>query len=137
MGFTTNVLNGTVPMKLLAMIKTPNRPLITEPVAFTMANSTPRIALIGVNTLARTMSATLRVARLGTSLTLRSATRWATSASVSPVASDDVMERKPIERARESVDSGAKSHSRLLAFVLWSTGPPNEGRGKGQQQVPI
>jgi len=57
MGFTTNVLNGTVPMKLLAMIKTPNRPLITEPVASTMANSTPRIALIGVNTLARTMSA--------------------------------------------------------------------------------
>jgi hypothetical protein len=44
------------------------------------------------------MSATLRVARFGTSLVAPSATRWATSAAVSPVAGDAVMERKPTEK---------------------------------------
>ena len=39
-----------------------------------------------VKTLARTMSETLRAARVGTSLVLPSATRCATSASVRPVA---------------------------------------------------
>ncbi len=48
-----------------------------------MTSSTPRMALIRVNTLARTMSDTLRAARVGTSLLLPSATRCATSASVS------------------------------------------------------
>ena len=37
-----------------------------------------------VNTLARTISETLRAARVGTSLVLPSATRWATSASDRP-----------------------------------------------------
>ena len=73
-----------MPIALLATISSPNAPLITEPVDSTMINSTPRIALIRVNTLARTMSDTLRAARVGTSLVLPSATRWATSASESP-----------------------------------------------------
>ena len=60
--------------------------LITEPVDSTMINSTPRIALIRVKTLPRTISETLRAARVGTSLVLPSATRWATSASERPTA---------------------------------------------------
>ena len=75
-----------MPIALLAMISRPNEPLITEPVDSTMTSSTPRMALIRVKTLALTMSDTLRAARVGTSLVLPSATRWATSASVSPVA---------------------------------------------------
>ena len=75
-----------MPIALLAMISNPKAPLITEPVDSTMISSTPRMALIRVNTLARTMSDTLRAARVGTSLVLPSETRLATSASVSPVA---------------------------------------------------
>jgi hypothetical protein len=75
-----------MPIALFAMISSPNAPLITDPVDRTMINNTPRIALIRVKTLARTMSETLRAARVGTSLVLPSATRWATSASDSPVA---------------------------------------------------
>src|SRR5690349_368807 len=75
-----------MPMPLLAMINSPNMPLIKDPVDSTMRNSTPRMALMRVNTLPRTISETLRAARAGTSLALPSATRWATSASVSPVA---------------------------------------------------
>lgn len=75
-----------IPMMLLAMISRPNIPLITEPVARTISSSTPRIALILVNTLARTIWATLRVARSGMSLLLPSANRAATSASVKPMA---------------------------------------------------
>ena len=77
-----------MPIALLAMISRPNSPLINDPVASTMMNSTPRIALIRVNTLARTISETLRAARVGTSLVLPSATRSATSASESPAATD-------------------------------------------------
>ena len=75
-----------MPMALLAMMSRPNSPLISDPVASTMRNSTPRMALMRVNTLARTMSPTLREAREGTSLVLPSATRVATSASVRPAA---------------------------------------------------
>ena len=75
-----------MPMELLATISRPNRPLISDPVASTMANSTPRMALMRVKTLALMMSPTLRDARDGTSLVLPSATRAATSASVRPVA---------------------------------------------------
>ena len=53
-------------MTLLAMMSRPNSPLMTEPVASTITSSTPRIALIRVKTLARTMSETLRAARTGT-----------------------------------------------------------------------
>ena len=80
-----------MPIALLAMISSPNAPLITEPVDSTMISSTPRIALIRVKTLARTMSETLRAARVGTSLVLPSATRWATSASDSPAATTVVI----------------------------------------------
>ncbi len=80
-----------MPIALLAMISNPNRPLITDPVDSTMTNSTPRMALIRVKTLARTISETLRAARVGTSLVMPSATRWATSASVSPVATSVVI----------------------------------------------
>ena len=73
-----------MPMALLAMISRPNSPLISEPVASTIRNSTLRIALMRVKTLARTMSDTLREARDGTALVLPSATRVATSASVRP-----------------------------------------------------
>ena len=73
-------------MPLLAMMSRPNRPLISDPVASTMRNSTPRMALIRVKTLARTISETLRDARDGTSLVLPSAIRAATSASERPVA---------------------------------------------------
>ena len=73
-----------MPIALLAMMSRPNSPLITEPVASTMISSTPRIALMRVNTLARTISETLRAARVGTSLVLPSATRCATSASDRP-----------------------------------------------------
>ncbi len=75
-----------MPIALLATISRPNSPLISDPVDSTMMNSTPRIALMRVKTLARTISETLRAARLGTSLVLPSATRWATSASDRPVA---------------------------------------------------
>lgn len=78
-------ISWTMPTTLLAMISRPNMPLITEPVASTMSSNTPRIALIRVNTLARTMSAMLRVARCRTALRWPCATRWATSASVRPV----------------------------------------------------
>jgi hypothetical protein len=44
----------------------------------------PKMALIRVKTLARTMSAMLRAARWGTALLLPSATRCATSASLRP-----------------------------------------------------
>ena len=54
-----------MPIALLAMISSPNAPLITDPVDSTMTSSTPRIALMRVNTLARTMSDTLRAARVG------------------------------------------------------------------------
>jgi hypothetical protein len=74
-------------MALLAMMSSPNAPLITDPVDSTMISSTPRMALMRVNTLARTISETLRAARVGTSLVLPSETRCATSASVSPAAS--------------------------------------------------
>ena len=75
-----------MPMALLAMISSPNSPLISDPVASTMTKSTPRMALMRVNTLALTMSETVRAARLGTSLVLPAATRWATSASERPAA---------------------------------------------------
>ena len=81
-----------MPIALLAMISRPKAPLITEPVDSTMTNSTPRMALMRVNTLARTISDTLRAARVGTSLVLPAATRWATSASVSPAAKSVVIE---------------------------------------------
>ncbi len=71
-------------MTLLATMSRPNNPLITEPVASTIISNTPRIALIRVKTLARTMAAMLRVARSATALLLPSATRCATSASVRP-----------------------------------------------------
>ena len=54
-----------MPIALLAMIRRPNSPLITDPVASTMISSTPRIALMRVKTLARTISETLRAARGG------------------------------------------------------------------------
>ena len=73
-------------MALLATMSMPNSPLMNEPVDSTMISNTPRMALILVKTLARMMSPVLRVARLGTSLVLPSATRWATSASESPTA---------------------------------------------------
>ena len=57
-----------MPIALLAMISRPKAPLITEPVDSTMTSSTPRMALMRVNTLALTMSETLRAARVGTSL---------------------------------------------------------------------
>ncbi|CPU58027.1 Uncharacterised protein [Mycobacteroides abscessus] len=74
-----------MPTALLAMISRPNAPLMIEPVDSTMMSSTPRIALIRVNTLARTMSDTLRAARDGTSLVFPCATRSATSAAVRPL----------------------------------------------------
>ena len=75
-----------MPMPLLAMISRPNSPLINDPVASTSMNSTPRMALMRVKTLDRTMSETLREARAGTSLVLPSAIRAATSASDRPAA---------------------------------------------------
>ena len=45
-----------MPMTLLATMSRPNSPLISEPVTSTMSSSTPRIALIRVKTLARTIS---------------------------------------------------------------------------------
>ena len=54
-----------MPIALLAMISRPKAPLITEPVDSTMISSTPRMALMRVNTLARTISETLRAARVG------------------------------------------------------------------------
>ena len=80
-----------MPIALLAMISSPKAPLITDPVDSTMISSTPRMALIRVKTLARTMSETLRAARVGTSLVLPSATRCATSASERPVATTVVI----------------------------------------------
>ena len=77
-------ISWVMPMTLLATMSRPNMPLITDPVARTMSNRTPRIALILVKTLARTIAATLRVARSVTALLLPSATRCATSTSVSP-----------------------------------------------------
>ena len=79
-------ISWMMPMALLAMMSRPNSPLIREPVASTMRNSTPRMALIRVKTLARTISCTVRDARLGTSLVLPSAIRAATSASDRPAA---------------------------------------------------
>lgn len=75
-----------MPIALLAMISRPNAPLMTDPVDSTMISRTPRIALMRVKTLARTISDTLRAALVGTSLVLPSATRWATSASLNPAA---------------------------------------------------
>ncbi len=80
-----------MPIALFAMIRSPNAPLITDPVDSTMISSTPRIALIRVNTLARTISETLRAALVGTSLVLPSAIRCATSASDSPAATTVVI----------------------------------------------
>ncbi len=54
-----------MPIPLFATISRPNMPSMIEPVASTMRNSTPRIALIRVNTFARTMSLTDRDARSG------------------------------------------------------------------------
>ena len=76
-----------MPIALLATMRIPKSPLIIDPVESTMISRTPRIALMRVKTLARTISETLRAARAGTSLDLPSATRWATSASDRPVAS--------------------------------------------------
>ena len=116
-----------MPIPLLAMMSRPNRPLISEPVANTMASSTPRIALIRVKTLARTISATLREARLGTSLVLPAATRAATSASESPAAIATVIaivsphasgssrqgsHRAAIEHLNRELYRAAGSHSR-------------------------
>ena len=84
-------ISWTMPMTLLAIISRPNRPLITEPVASTIISSTLRIALMRVKTLARMMSATLRAARCGTALLLPSATRCATSASVRPLITDELI----------------------------------------------
>jgi hypothetical protein len=76
-----------MPIALLATIRMPNSPLITDPVVSTMISRTPRIALMRVKTLARKISETLRAARAGTSLLLPSATHWATSSSDRPAAS--------------------------------------------------
>lgn len=81
-------ISWTMPMTLLAMMSRPNIPLINEPVAKTMSSKTPRIALIRVNTLARTICPTVRVTRSGISLLLPSATRCATSASVKPAVAE-------------------------------------------------
>ena len=67
-------ISCTMPMTLLAMMSRPNSPLITEPVSSTIASSTPRMALIRVKTLARTIPAMLRAARCGTALLFLSAT---------------------------------------------------------------
>ncbi len=78
-------------MPLLAMMSSPNMPLINEPVDSTMISRTPRIALMRVNTLARTTSATLREARVGTSLVWPAATRAATSSADRPAATSTVI----------------------------------------------
>ncbi|SKY57509.1 Uncharacterised protein [Mycobacteroides abscessus subsp. abscessus] len=77
-------ISWMMPIPLLAMISRPNSPLMSEPVKTTIANSTPRIALIRVKTLALMMSPTERPERSGMSLTLPSATRCATSSAVRP-----------------------------------------------------
>ena len=56
------------PDPLLATMSRPNIASMIEPVASTIASSMPRITLIRVNTLARTISPTDRDARSGTSL---------------------------------------------------------------------
>src|SRR5574340_937263 len=73
-----------MPTPLFAMISRPNMPSIIDPVASTMSNRTPRIALIRVNTFALMMSLTERLARSGTSLVCPAATRSATWAAVKP-----------------------------------------------------
>ena len=86
-----------MPIPLLATISSPNMPLISDPVDSTMSSSTPRMALMRVNTLARTISATLREARVGTSLVLPSAIRAATSSAERPAAHvDGHREKVPI-----------------------------------------
>src|SRR6476620_6367748 len=123
-----------MPMAVISAISSPNAPLMTEPVDSTMTSSTPRIALMRVKTLARTMSDTLRAARVGTSLVLPSATRWATSASVRPVATTVVncalfssrkrsSEERPLlervvilERQLVAVERGLGNRSRRRIF---------------------
>src|SRR6516164_288199 len=103
-----------MPIALLATINSPNKPLITDPVDSTMMNSTPRMALIRVKTLARTISETLRAARVGTSFVFPSATRRATSASDRPAATTAVIGTCCYSRKRSSVE---RSLARLVVVL--------------------
>ncbi len=78
----------TMPIAVLTTMISPNRPSgTTGPITTMTAKSAPMIALKRVRTLARTISATERLARTGTSLVLPAAMRAATSAAVRPSSS--------------------------------------------------
>lgn len=71
-------------MPLLATRISAKSPFLNDPVTATITNSRPRIALILVNTLARTISPTVRPDRSGRALTFPAATRCATSSADRP-----------------------------------------------------
>ncbi|OPZ52048.1 MAG: hypothetical protein BWY91_02478 [bacterium ADurb.BinA028] len=73
-----------IPIALLAMMSSPKAALMSLPVVRTMTSRMPRMALIRVRTLARTISPVERPLRAGMSFVRPSRTRSATSALVRP-----------------------------------------------------
>ncbi len=73
-----------MPIPLLAMMISPKRPFLNDPVVITSAKRTPSMALMRVNTLARMISPTVRPVFSPATFTCPAETRWATCAAVSP-----------------------------------------------------
>ena len=72
-------------MSVLAMATMPNRASWIGPTTSMITNSVPTMRLKNVNTLARTISTTVRLDPRATRLTCPRATRSATSAAVRPM----------------------------------------------------
>ena len=76
----------TIPIAELTTMTMPNSPSAGDPNTRISTSIVPRMALKRVNTLARTISVSVRLVRSPASLTSPRATRSATSAAVSPPA---------------------------------------------------